>query len=46
VAVANALPSVQERADIVTLAACGAGVTELIDRMIANDLAGFGRGSE
>ncbi len=39
VAVANALPSVKERADVVTAADHGAGVTELIDRMLADDLA-------
>jgi hydroxymethylpyrimidine pyrophosphatase-like HAD family hydrolase len=37
-AVANALPAVKETADIVTKAGHGAGVAELIDRMIANDL--------
>jgi HAD superfamily hydrolase (TIGR01484 family) len=40
VAVANALPSVKEKADIVTNADHGAGVTELIDEMLADDLAG------
>ena len=35
VAVANALPSVKEIAHIVTAGARGAGVTELIDRVIA-----------
>lgn len=44
VAVANALPSVRERADLVTAGARGAGVTELIDRLLADDLAGIGRG--
>jgi HAD superfamily hydrolase (TIGR01484 family) len=39
VAVANALPSLKERADIVTKADHGAGVTELIDEIIASDLA-------
>ena len=39
VAVANALPSVKADADLVTVGARGAGVTELIDRLIANDLA-------
>ncbi len=39
VAVANALPMLKERADLVTNAARGAGVTELIDRMIASDLS-------
>ena len=38
VAVANALPAVKERADIVTFADHGAGVTELIDEMLADDL--------
>ncbi len=38
VAVANALPSLKEDADIVTVGARGAGVTELIDRLLANDL--------
>ena len=39
VAVANALPSLKEHADIVTKAARGAGVTELIDRILTTDLA-------
>jgi HAD superfamily hydrolase (TIGR01484 family) len=39
VAVANALPVLKERADLVTEGARGAGVTELIDRMLATDLA-------
>lgn len=38
VAVANALPSLKERADIVTSAARGQGVVELIERIIRNDL--------
>ncbi len=38
-AVANALPSIIERADLVTRHAFGAGVVELIDRLLANDLA-------
>jgi hydroxymethylpyrimidine pyrophosphatase-like HAD family hydrolase len=38
VAVANALPMLQEKADFVTVAANGAGVTELIDEIIATDL--------
>lgn len=38
VAVANALPSLKEAADIVTAGARGFGVTELINRMLANDL--------
>jgi len=43
VAVANALPAVKERADLVTVGARGAGVTELIDRLLSDDLAGLGR---
>jgi HAD superfamily hydrolase (TIGR01484 family) len=39
VAVANALESVKARVDFVTAADHGAGVVELIDRMIASDLA-------
>jgi hypothetical protein len=39
VAVSNALGPLKERADIVTAGDHGAGVVELIDRMIANDLA-------
>lgn len=38
VAVANALDSVKERAGLVTGAARGAGVVELIDRVLATDL--------
>jgi hypothetical protein len=38
VAVANALPALKERADLVTQADHVAGVTELIDRMITSDL--------
>jgi HAD superfamily hydrolase (TIGR01484 family) len=38
VAVANALPMVKERADFSTTADHGAGVTELIDKLIADDL--------
>lgn len=41
VAVSNALSSVKETADIVTAGARGAGVAEIIDRMIAGDLDGF-----
>jgi hydroxymethylpyrimidine pyrophosphatase-like HAD family hydrolase len=40
VAVANALPAVKEKTDLVTAGARGAGVTELIDRLLADDLAG------
>lgn len=39
VAVANALPTLKERADLVTAGDHGNGVAEVIDRMIANDLA-------
>ncbi len=39
VAVANALPMVQEQADLVTSGAQGDGVDELIDRLLADDLA-------
>ncbi|MGH8238408.1 MAG: HAD-IIB family hydrolase, partial [Steroidobacteraceae bacterium] len=38
VAVANALPAVKAKADIVTFADHGTGVTELIDEMLADDL--------
>jgi hypothetical protein len=37
VAVANALPMLKERADFVTAGARGAGVVELIDKMIASE---------
>jgi hydroxymethylpyrimidine pyrophosphatase-like HAD family hydrolase len=39
VAVANALPAVQETADFVTAARHGAGVTQLIEEIIRDDLA-------
>lgn len=39
VAVANALPAVQETADFVTAASHGAGVTQLIEEIIRDDLA-------
>ena len=39
VAVANALPSLKETADVTTRADHGAGVEELIDRILADDLA-------
>ena len=39
VAVANALPPLRERADLVTAGEHGAGVVELIDRMLESDLA-------
>ena len=38
-AVANALPAVKDTADIVTSGKRGAGVTQLIDKMIADDLS-------
>jgi hydroxymethylpyrimidine pyrophosphatase-like HAD family hydrolase len=40
VAVANALPAVKADADLVTEGARGAGVVELIDRLLTDDLAG------
>ena len=40
-AVANALPTVKERVHLVTKQGYGAGVVELIDEMIANDLARY-----
>lgn len=43
-AVANALPSVKQQADIVLAKAQGEGVTDLIDHLIANDLVGIKRG--
>jgi hydroxymethylpyrimidine pyrophosphatase-like HAD family hydrolase len=43
VAVANALPAVKGTADLVTAGARGFGVTELIDRLLADDLAGVVR---
>lgn len=41
VAVANAVPTLLQRADLVTAGAEGQGVTELIDRLIDTDLAGI-----
>ncbi|MCA1559792.1 MAG: HAD hydrolase family protein [Acidobacteria bacterium] len=38
VAVQNALPSVKERAHLVTAGARGAGVVELVERLLAGDL--------
>jgi hypothetical protein len=40
VAVGNALPSLKAEADLVTVAGHGAGVEEVIDRLLADDLAG------
>jgi HAD superfamily hydrolase (TIGR01484 family) len=37
-AVANALPALKAHADFVTLADHGAGVSQLVDRIVANDL--------
>lgn len=42
VAVANALPALRDKADLVTSAPDGDGVAELIDRMVAGDLAEVG----
>jgi len=42
VAVANALPALKEAADIVTAAENGAGVSELIEALLRDDLAGYG----
>jgi hydroxymethylpyrimidine pyrophosphatase-like HAD family hydrolase len=39
VAVANALPALRQHADLVTRGAYGAGVAELIDMLVENDLA-------
>jgi hydroxymethylpyrimidine pyrophosphatase-like HAD family hydrolase len=39
VAVANALPALKERADFVTAGDHGAGVEELIEKLLADDLA-------
>jgi hydroxymethylpyrimidine pyrophosphatase-like HAD family hydrolase len=41
-AVENALPSLKERCDLVMSTDHGAGVTELIDRILADDLASLG----
>jgi HAD superfamily hydrolase (TIGR01484 family) len=40
VAVANALPALKESADIVTASDHGAGVVELVEQLLADDLAG------
>ena len=40
VAVANALPALKEKAALVTRSSAGAGVTELIDSMLAGELDG------
>jgi len=44
VAVANALPSVKDRVALVTTGARGAGVAELVDRLLATDLVELGAG--
>lgn len=41
VAVANALPALKEWADLVTRGEAGEGVMELVERMLADDLAGL-----
>jgi phosphoglycolate phosphatase (TIGR01487 family) len=41
VAVANALPAIKEEADLVTAEARGAGVTELIGRLLEEDVDAF-----
>lgn len=41
-AVENALPTLKERCDLVLSGDHGAGVTELIERLLANDLANLG----
>lgn len=43
VAVANAIDALKERADFVTAAARGAGVSELIDKLIENDASDIAR---
>lgn len=42
VAVANAVPTLREKADLVTTADHGAGVVELCDRLLGDDLAALG----
>ena len=44
VAVANALPSLKERADITTKSGHGAGVVEIIDQLLKDDLASRSEG--
>jgi hypothetical protein len=44
VAVANALPALKDRADIVTEHDHGAGVIELLEQLLADDLAGYDSG--
>ena len=40
-AVANALPQIQRNADLVTIGAHGAGVMEVVNEILANDLARY-----
>jgi hydroxymethylpyrimidine pyrophosphatase-like HAD family hydrolase len=42
VAVANALNTLKDRADVVTRGKQGAGVEELIEQLLENDLARYG----
>jgi len=42
VAVENALPAVKERADFVTVKSHGAGVEELVERLLSDDLLSLG----
>lgn len=44
VAVSNAIPQLKQRADLITTAAAGAGVEELISRLLYDDLAGVESG--
>ena len=46
VAVANALPSVREMVDLVTPSDHGAGVVELVDRLLDDDLASVRRSAD
>ena len=41
VAVANALPALQQTADVVTKGDCGAGVLELIEQLLKDDLRAY-----
>jgi hydroxymethylpyrimidine pyrophosphatase-like HAD family hydrolase len=41
VAVANALPALKERVDLVTAGSHGAGVEELVEKLLSEDLASF-----
>jgi hydroxymethylpyrimidine pyrophosphatase-like HAD family hydrolase len=46
VAVANALPALKERCDIVTKGSRGEGVEEIIDKVVESDLAELGDGPD